>query len=169
MDGVILARVVIDRPVGEVFTSFADLENSVEFDPEVLRVERTPPGPVGVGTTFVIQEHVPPFGRVQVNRVVYTAVEPAGLISWVAEIGPLVLPGSVLFEGLGDRTRLSFRDDGRPRGWRRLLLPVLRRSGRRLWATRFADFKAWMERPQAEDDRFGRSGPGVGSGAADEE
>lgn len=45
-------RINIDRPVNEVFSFVADFENVPRWNHHVLRVEKTTPGPIGIGTVF---------------------------------------------------------------------------------------------------------------------
>ena len=147
----ILATSFIDRPVGDVFAAMLDLENAELFDPDVRSATKTTAGPIGVGTVFEFDERTPPFGRYQKNSVRYTAIEPDTRVGWIAQIGRLAPRGSLLFESVGNGTRLSFRDEGQPTGWLRLLSPILARQGRKIWAQRFADFKSWIEsRPRNE-------------------
>ncbi|MGD8490264.1 MAG: SRPBCC family protein [Anaerolineae bacterium] len=45
-------RIVIDRPVEEVFAFVADFENVPKWNYYVLEVNKTSAGPLGVGTTY---------------------------------------------------------------------------------------------------------------------
>ena len=50
--------IVIDRPLDEVFAYLADEENNVNWRSGMVDVRRTSEGPVGVGTTYRIVNHV---------------------------------------------------------------------------------------------------------------
>src|SRR2546423_8324583 len=46
------ARVVIDRPIEEVFAFLADGENDKKFSSRVIEIAKTTDGPPGVGTVY---------------------------------------------------------------------------------------------------------------------
>ena len=41
----------IGRPVGDVFASLTDVKNNVDWESNVVKMEYTSEGPVGVGST----------------------------------------------------------------------------------------------------------------------
>jgi hypothetical protein len=43
---------VVRRPAEEVFDFLADIRNEVAWNPRVLGIEKSAPGPIGQGTTF---------------------------------------------------------------------------------------------------------------------
>jgi carbon monoxide dehydrogenase subunit G len=52
MAGRFEAKVVIDRPIEEVFAFLADGENDPKFSPRVQEIAKTTDGPPGVGTVY---------------------------------------------------------------------------------------------------------------------
>ncbi len=46
-------RVVIDRPIEEVFEFVSDVENNPLWQSSVIKGRQTSPGPLGVGTTII--------------------------------------------------------------------------------------------------------------------
>ena len=136
------STVVIARPPQDVFEFFLDLdENAPKVDPSAASVTKTPPGPVGPGTTFRFRLQN---GRETVSR--YTALEPNRKIAFDAEIGPMRPQCELTFEPANGGTRVTFRGDANPRGPFKLLSPLFNRRGQQVWSQRLQRIKAVLER-----------------------
>ena len=139
------SRIIIARPVEEVFALLLDLENAQYFDPQVGSVRRVTPGPIGVGTSFEFREPIPPFGRVGRTVCTYTEIEAPERIVLDFQVGALPGSESYLFRPAGDATLLTTRGRMHLPLPLRVLSPVVARQGRRLWDTRLEWIKDWVE------------------------
>ena|SRR5215203_35456 len=144
------SMVLIDRPVDDVFRFLLDLETALPaVDRDVAAVERTPPGSIGVGTTFAVRRtgHQP-FGRgPRRDTIRYTAVEPNRRIAFVGRFGPIAPTAQLTFAPTNGGTRVLFRGTPNPVGPLRLLTPLLARVGQRMWHQRLARIKTLLEKP----------------------
>ncbi|MFF8833497.1 SRPBCC family protein [Streptomyces sp. NPDC015131] len=107
MSGQFEATAEIDRPVEEVFAFLADGRNDPRFSPRVLRIERVPDAPTGVGTVF--RSVVKDAGMKTAREFRITALEAPSGIRWTEVSKNLVTvrEGGYDLEPLdGGRTRL---------------------------------------------------------------
>lgn len=138
------SEVTIARPVEEVFAYVLDLEaNGPTWAPDLASVEKTSEGPVGAGTTFKQVQTV--MGRRRETSLRFTAVEPNQRIDAAAELGPIAPTMALMFEQVGDQTRVSARGDANPKGPFKLLSPMIGRQGRRMWEARLSGLKNALE------------------------
>jgi carbon monoxide dehydrogenase subunit G len=142
---------VIERPVEEVFDFVTDARNEPRYNPRILTVEKTTPGPLGRGTRFVLVSRA--MGRRTAVEFEITAYErPRRITSRTIEGLPLMdVESTEAFEAVGGGgTRMRWEWEIKGRGSAgRLLVPVLARVlGRRLEKA-FANIKRVLE---GEDD-----------------
>lgn len=119
--------VVHARPA-EVFDHVAThhFQNHPRWDPDVVEMRQTSPGPVGVGTTASVVRRQ---GKRRVEGVAtVTAYEPDRAASWRVEFRQFQLHQDVALvpEEAGAATRLSLSIETSARGPLRLLLPFMR-------------------------------------------
>lgn len=137
-------RVVVARPVDEVFDFFADLRNEPLYNGQVGAIVKTSPGPISAGTTFEGQHRG--LGRVswrlsgwaRPSWLVIDGVVAGGRYRWVTDLQPHR-------EGTELVGRMAWE---LPR-WLRLLRPLLQRVMQ--WNARrsFRRFKAVLEAASA--------------------
>lgn len=101
-------------------------ENHPRWDPDVLEMRQTSPGPVAVGTTAVVVRRQGK-GRVEGTATV-TAYEPVRSAAWQVDFGQLRLKQDVELvpEEAGAATRLFLGIESTAHGLLGLLLPLLR-------------------------------------------
>jgi hypothetical protein len=148
MGAVLESAIVIQRPIDKVFGYVLDLEQSFRaFDPDVESVEKTPSGPIGAGTTFLLCQTV--VGRRLCARVVYTAVELDRAIGFDASAGPLSTTATLTFQTENRGTSVHFRGDAGPTGPSNVLSPVIKIVIGRVWRNRLRRLKRILESDEA--------------------
>ena len=70
-----------------VFAFLLDIERSAATDPNLVSVAKTPPGPIGVGTSYVLQQRIQ--GKVRQSTMRLTEIEPHHLMAFAADRGPM--------------------------------------------------------------------------------
>ena len=117
--------ICIAQPAEQVWSVIADYSRDTEWRTGVTEMVPSPPGPVLVGTTTA--ETLRLGGKTWHNDGEVTAVVPGQRFAWRTTTGADA-HGSRAVEALGDsecRVRLDLHV--RPRGFERLLAPMLRR------------------------------------------
>ena len=117
----------IDAPPSEVFRFVATehFQNHPKWDPAVLEMTRTSPGPMGPGTTARLVRS--DAGRRTEGIVTVTRFEPDRAFAAVVEFGPFRLDQhAICSPTTNGGTRLTLVIDTRAKGPLRLLLPVMR-------------------------------------------
>ena len=133
--------ILIQRPVEEVFDYCFDLENELKWNPDgLLSLEALTPRPIVVGTKFLaLWKGNPPM------TCEYTCIErPVDWEVYTSAKGmDVAFRGEVTNQGSG--SRLSVTMTLVPRGFLRLLSPILKRSFQRGEVKNLASIKAHME------------------------
>jgi carbon monoxide dehydrogenase subunit G len=128
-----VSRVFISRPVAEVFAFVADFEQEPQWNPSLLSLRKTSPGPVGVGTTWEERVGLGRLTMVQRRRTI--GYRRGAALSFCNASG---FPVTVLYQFqpsnggtlLVAASRIDLPGPLRPVG--RLLRPVLRAITKRL-------------------------------------
>ena len=122
---VVESVVDIDRPVPEVFDFVADMTNAPLWQAGLSLVQRTPPGPVRVGSEHVFERRFA--GRALKSRNRITAFQPPSRIAF--EIPDGSISGRAAYEvtPTAGGSRVSCRMEFRAAGPGRLLEPLLAR------------------------------------------
>jgi Polyketide cyclase / dehydrase and lipid transport len=135
--------IAINRPVGEVFDFVADERNEPRYNPRILRVEQLTPGPMGRGTRFRAETRA--MGRRTAIAIRYTDFERPWRLASAIQMSAADISGTLTFEPVAGGTRMRWSWDLRPRGWYRLLTPLIARLGRRLEQATWAGLKRFLE------------------------
>lgn len=150
-------RLLIQRPVAEIFTAITAFDRIPEWIPSITRAYVTSSSPTGTGTTFVEEARL--LG--QSMRIVgtVTAYEPDHKLVYVYEDGPL--PGAWQYtltpEGAG--TRLDFQlEIARQKGIFSARNPLVLALFRRMIAQNLNSFKTWVEKTAAEHQAVSATG-----------
>ena len=114
--------ITIERPVEEVWNLVTDLSKHVEWCAAGGKEQQTSPGPLGVGSTFLAEEHT---GKKNTGRV--DEYEPYRKMTLEATSGPQKgSTVSYIFEPMeGGKTRLREVAEVRPSGFLRLAMPFV--------------------------------------------
>lgn len=126
-------KIVIERPLEEVFDFVANQENEPLYNRQMRVARKTTEGPIGVGTSF----HAEMRGVPMTIRV--TEFDRPNEIQVRVEMASMDLTGGLRFESFNGGTRMRWRWDLRPRGSLRFLGLVVgsvgRRQERRIWSS----------------------------------
>ncbi len=125
---VITRESIVRRPPADVFDFVATnhFANHPRWDPDLLEMTQTSPGPVGVGTTARVVRRQGD-RRVEGTATV-TEYAPHRVAAWDVRFGPFLLRqrSDLAPEHEGRATRLRLTIETRARGPVRLLLPLMR-------------------------------------------
>jgi len=136
-------KLVIDRPVEEVFAFVSNSENLPRWRSSSLEVKKTSEGPFGVGSTF--KSRFTFLGRQFDSEVVVTAHEPNRVyMSKMAE-GPFPLETRYLLEAVGNGTHVTFVAEGEPGGFFKLAEPLVVSMAKRAFTTDLQNLKEMLE------------------------
>jgi hypothetical protein len=137
--GMVESSVTIARPVEDVYRHFLDLDKNAT-DPDTESVDKEPPGPTQPGTLFRFHHSK---GRETTMR--FVAIEPQRRIGIEGDVGPAKPTGDLLFESVEGGTKLCVRLDPNPVGPLKLIPPLARIIGQRIWDKRLVRIKAALE------------------------
>ena len=144
----------VNRPLTEVFAFLADMRNHPrEQDSKVLLVEKTTPGPVGIGTRYREIVQMVPLVRVEMTSEV-TRYEPNERVEITWHGGGMEGVLVYSFEAHRGGTILALHETVTPKGLMRLAEPVIHRSFDQTLASRLHGVKRTLE---LQDE--GQAGP----------
>lgn len=117
---------VINRPTEEVFGFLANLENDIKWHSAYVEVRNTSGGVNGVGARFLVFEGL--LGRrMPATEYEVAEYEPNRSAAWQTLGGPLQLKFWRTFERVEGGTRFTVRYEGTPRGFIKLIWPLITR------------------------------------------
>jgi uncharacterized protein YndB with AHSA1/START domain len=135
----------VDRPVTEVFAFLADMRNHPQEEgSKVLLVEKTTPGPVGIGTRYREIVQMLPLLRVEMISEV-TRYEPNQRVEITWHGGGMEGVLAYSFESHNGGTSLALHETVTPKGLMRLVEPVVRRSFGQTLVNRLHGVKRTLE------------------------
>lgn len=112
------ASITVNRPIEEVFTFTADVNNAAKWQSGIIEAVRTSSDPVGVGTTYRFKQQV--VGQKMDTTGTLTAYDPPNRWAWKATSGPFPMSGATACEAVGDGTRVTVSIDAEPGGFFKL-------------------------------------------------
>ena len=101
----ITQRVMVDRPVEEVWDFISTFENTTRWSRGVLEARQTSDGPLGVGST--LQTVVKAFGRRRTADYLVTEYQPNRAFAFTVTSGPMTSRARYAVEPAGAGTRLT--------------------------------------------------------------
>ena len=147
---VVTVERIVQRPPEVVFDFVAThhFENHPRWDPDLLEMSQTSPGPVGVGTTARVVRRQGR-GHVQGTATV-DEYEPNRRAAWEVRFGPLRLHqrAQLIPEQGGTATRLRLSVDTSARGPIRVIVPFLGGRFRKTMTQSLRTIAALLEREQ---------------------
>jgi uncharacterized membrane protein len=141
----VLTEIRIDRPCAQVASYASNPENAPQWYVNIESVEWKTPPPLGVGSRVAFVAHF--LGR----RLAYTyevveLVTGSGLVMRTAE-GPFPMETTYTWEPTGESgTRMTLRNRGAPRGFSKLVAPLMSAAMRRANLNDLARLKGILER-----------------------
>lgn len=137
------AAIVIDRPLGEVFARWSEVERYPEWFAMTIERRKVTEGPIRVGTIYHAVDKLPPGRRIEATLEI-TAYQPDELIA--ARLSePMNATWEARFEETNGGTRMSFHTVANLSGLQGLLAPLLAGWARRQLQTGLDRFKAGLE------------------------
>jgi hypothetical protein len=128
--------IVIERPVDKVFDFVADERNEPKYNLKMTRAEMVTPEPIGVGSQF--NAVMTGTGRATEMTIEFTEFERPNRLESKTHLSNMEIAGTLCFEPISEGTRMRWFWDIRPRGFLRLLGPIVRRLGehqeQEIWA-----------------------------------
>ena len=134
--------IVINRPIDEVFDFVADERNEPKYNLQMTLAEMVTQGPIGVGSKFHCV--MTGAGTTDVAVEFTEFVRPRRLGS-TSHISNMDINGTLLFEPQGQSTKLKWLWNIGPRGFLKLLGPMVRRMGERQELAIWTGLKKVME------------------------
>src|ERR1051326_6813035 len=134
--------ILINRPIDEVFDFVADERNEPKYNPRMTVAEMVTPGPIGVGSKFHCV--MTGAGATDVAVEFTEFVRPRRLGS-TSHISNMDINGILLLEPQGQSTKLKWLWNIEPRGFLKLLGPMVRRMGERQELAIWTGLKKVME------------------------
>ena len=139
--GVIENGIDVAAPADVLFDYMTDLNREPEWNPQMRHAEQLTPGPIGLGTRFLVR-----FGRGLGPAVIAnTAFDRPRSWAAISTARRLTVHSEGTVRPLGGTSRLSIRTDLRPHGPLRLLTPLLRAVMHRSWEQDLKRVKAIIE------------------------
>ena len=117
--------VLVERRSGEVWSFMADVSNAPKWDTGIVEAVQTSSGAAGVGMTIRAVSNLR--GRLEVLKLVVTEYEPGHSLGWRFDVKAGRVQVHYGFEADGTGTRVTKRFDVWPKGYFRLLQPLIRR------------------------------------------
>lgn len=129
-------EIVIGRPVDVVFDYVAEQVNEPRYNPRMVLAEKITAGPVGKGSRF--HSTVASHGRTADMLIECTGYDRPRLVRTVITMAQADIDYTLRFQPVPAGTLMRWHGQVRPKGWLRLLDPVIawlgRRQERRIWA-----------------------------------
>lgn len=135
--------VEINRPVDEVFDYMTKPENTPQWQTGMLESERISEGPMRVGTIFTEVRQM--MGRKMLQKMEVMEYKPNQKWSFKSIEAPVPHEAHLVFEAIGDDTRVSLTSLGKPTGLFRLLSPLIRRQLKGQFEADFENLKQLLE------------------------
>ena len=134
-------EILVCRPAEEVFDFAADSRNEPLFNPAMTGVELLTPPPIGRGTRFRAR-----MGRAGMQMLVeLTEFDRPHRLGSRTTSPMMHTSGTLTFATVGDGTVMSWDWQVRPRGWTRMLGPLLGPLGSRMERRIWTSMKRYLE------------------------
>ena len=138
----IVSRVTINKPVQVVFNYISDMRNELKWNPDVLYMQKTTAGPVGLGTHFKAKWHLSDTLDEQITKF-----EPVHNITFVNE-GALAVTLNVHLTSVGSATQLQADFIATPHGFLRAIFPIMKGKLKQQEAENMVNLKKALEKSQ---------------------
>ncbi|HXW00435.1 MAG TPA: SRPBCC family protein [Anaerolineae bacterium] len=140
--------VIINRPLEQVFAFVTNLENEMRWQPEIVSIQFTSDGPMGVGTTF--QEVRRTFGRRYDWHFEVTEFELNKIFCIRTLSGTIHYQGCRLFEPISGGTKVTESGELQTPGLLKFFDPLLARLSQKPLAEAYNNLKFILEAQEIE-------------------
>ena len=151
------SSLIIDCPIDEVFTYLADIAKGMEWQSELLEVQQTSGGPVGVGTNLKEVRRL--LGRNMETSFTITDYEPESKLGFKSTSGPIPMRAYYCLEkisgegvskggqqeGSGDATKVTMTVEAELTGIFNMTEPLVVNTAKKQMATDLAKLKELLE------------------------
>ena len=152
------SSLVINRPIDKVFAYLADIAKGMEWQSELLEVQQTSSGPVGIGTDLKEVRRV--LGQNMETSFTITDYEPESKLGFKSTSGPIPMRAyysldrvtregvrgeAIRPEGSGDATRVTMTVEAEMTGIFKMTEPLAVHSAKRQMDADIAKLKAILE------------------------
>jgi hypothetical protein len=134
---------VIRRPVAEVAAYAGNPTNAPEWYANISSVEWETPPPVAVGSRMAFVAHF--LGRRLAYTYEVTELVPGERLVMRTAQGPFPMETTYTWEPVGDGTRMTLRNRGRPSGFSAVARPVMAAAMRRANTKDLAALRTLLE------------------------
>jgi len=131
--------VEIARPRDQVFDLMADARNEPAWNSQVSRTELISEEPIGPGTEFTTTN------RGQEYVAIITSYDRASRLAFNVVGNTMEIAAAMRFADSPDGTRLTGQFDLQPKGFMKLMLPLMAPAVRKDLPRQFASFKEFCE------------------------
>ena len=135
--------IVINRPIDEVFDFAADERNEPKYNPQMTSAEMVTQGPIGLGSKF--HSVMTGVGRGAVMTIELTEFDRPRRLGSATHLSSMDINGTLLFEAQGQGTKMTWIWNIEPRGFYKLIGPIMRRFGERQELANWTGMKKVME------------------------
>jgi uncharacterized protein YndB with AHSA1/START domain len=139
-------EITIAAPVERVFDTVADERNEPRYNPRIVRAEMTSEGPLGRGSSFVVEPRG--MGPRAAMAMQVTHYERPRRFGSSVRSSAMAVDGTLTFAPVDGGTRLHWSWDMRLRGPMRALTPVLWAVGPRWERRNWVGLKHYLESGQ---------------------
>ena len=136
-------KIVINRPIEEVFAFVSNSENLPRWRTTTLEVKKTSKETLGVGGTF--RGRFTFLGRQFDGNIVVTAHEPNRVYGGKMAEGPFPLETRYTLEPVENGTHVTFVAEGEPGGFFKLAEPLVVSMAKRAYETDLQNLKEMLE------------------------
>ncbi len=145
----IKGEIVIGRPIEVIFDLVSDTRNEPKYNPDMLSFEQLTDGPIGMGTRFRAVNKSR--GRTLEMVIEFMAFDRPTRLASLTSMESIDIRGALTFEPDPAGTRMKWCWDVQPKGFLKLLSPVIGRIGKRQEDAIWAGLKKYLEAtPKAE-------------------
>lgn len=138
-------NIVIERSIEDVFDFVADERNEPRYNTQMTRADKVTDGPIGVGTKF--HSVVTGVGHGADMTIEFTEFDRPRRIAETAHMPNMKINGVLTFEPVPGGTRMTWLWDLQPRGFYKMLGPLIRRMGERQELRIWSELKTVLETP----------------------
>ena len=142
-------EILVKRSIEDVFDFIADERNELRYNPRMLRVEKLTAGAVGPGTRFRAETRT---GRKNADMTIeLTTYERPNRLGSSTHLATMEIDGMLTFDAAPGGTRMHWSWNLQPRGFLKLLTPIVARIGRRQERTIWTNLKQFLEEEATPD------------------
>lgn len=145
--------IVINRPIEEVFDFVADERNEPKYNRQMTRAHMLTAGPIGVGSKF--HSVMTSVGRAADMTIEFTEFDRPRRLGSATHLSNMDINGTLLFEPEGQNTKMHWIWTIEPRGFYKLLGPIVRRIGERQELAVWTGLKKLMEEQSFQEQTNG--------------